>query len=365
MLGQACCHLGMMEDAMVLLSNGKRAASAAIRKQSNNMREDGFIIDTGSGGDSNLVSYLLGNIKFLLRRRTTALAALDAGLYIEAARHFSKIIDGRRGTPQGFIAECYMHRAEAYRAANRLIDAISDCNRALALNPTCAEALSTRATVYETIGCFADCLHDLEQLKSLYETLLQNHSFQQEISQVHPSSGMDSDFQGCIDFIHGKAIAIRDRYNGHDTVDHYRVLGLSRGCPRTEVERAYLLFSLKHRPDKAAHFIDRCEFVDERDVEVVKAEARSLGLKLFRLIQRAYIGVITAITEEEMSKDSNLRQSDLVMDRTASLGLFWGDPTSSSDGFLSDADAETQSLLGQQEPCFPEEQMWLDAYDDG
>ena len=365
MLGQACCHLGMMEDAMVLLSNGKRAASAAIRKQSNSMREDSFIAETGGGGDSNLVSYLLGNIKFLLRRRTTALAALEAGLYNEAARHFSKIIDGRRGTPQGFIAECYMHRAEAYHAANRLIDAIADCNRTLALNPACAEALSTRATLYETIGCFADCLHDLEQLKLLYEALLQNHSLQREISKVHSSNGMDNDFQGCIDFISSKAIGIRDRCNGHDTVDHYRVLGLSRGCSRTEVERAYLLFSLKHRPDKAAHFIDRCEFVDERDVDAVKAEARSAGLKLFRLIQRAYIGIITAITEEEMGRDLSLRQSDLVMDRAASLGLFWQDSTRSSDGFLSDADGDSQSLLDQEELRFSEEQMWLDEYDDG
>lgn len=364
-LGQACCHLGMMEDAMVLLSNGKRAASAAIREQSNDMREDGFVAENVFGADSDLVSYLLGNIKFLLRRRTAALAALEAGLYLEAARHFSKIIDGRRGTPQGFIAECYMHRAMAYHAANRIVDAIADCNRTLALNPMCAEALSTRATLNETIGCFAACLQDLDQLKALYETLFRNHTVQ-VATLIHPHNVQDTDFQGCIDVISSRSTAVRERQSTHGTTDYHRVLGVPRGCSRAEVERAYLLLSLKHRPDKAAHFIDRCEFVDERDVDVVKDQARSMGLKLFRLIQRSYSGVMTVITEEEVKRDVNLRLVDLATDRAASMALFWGDPRATVQGssadFLYAREQEAQSLLANEEICFAEE-LWFDSYD--
>uniref|UniRef100_A0A0R0KQU0 J domain-containing protein n=1 Tax=Glycine max TaxID=3847 RepID=A0A0R0KQU0_SOYBN len=33
-LGKACCHLGLMEDAMVLLQTGKRLATAAFRRES-------------------------------------------------------------------------------------------------------------------------------------------------------------------------------------------------------------------------------------------------------------------------------------------------------------------------------------------
>lgn len=97
-LGQACCHLGMMEDALVLLQSGKRAAAAAIRRESMTLNDDSFCSENSSS-ELEIVSHLLGNIKFLLRRKTAAMAALDAGLYSESARHFSKIIDGRRGTP--------------------------------------------------------------------------------------------------------------------------------------------------------------------------------------------------------------------------------------------------------------------------
>lgn len=307
-LGQACCHLGMMEDAMILLSNGKRAASAAYRKQSSHFDEDSFFSDgTHSAADVDLVSHLLGNIKLLLRRRTAALAALDAGLYTEAARHFSKIIDGRRGTPQGFIAECYMHRAVAYQAANKMVDAIADCNRSIALNPFCAEALSTRANLYETIGCLSDSLQDLEKLKALYETVFRNN-----IQWVHAQSSPSSDLQGCIDFINGRLASISERVTGYSMIDHFRILGVSRGCSRPEVERAYLLLSLKHRPDKAAHFVDRCEFVDERDIEAVKDEARALGMKLFKLLQKAYTWVMSLVLEEEMNSVRHIQEGNMA-----------------------------------------------------
>ncbi|KAI5068051.1 hypothetical protein GOP47_0017045 [Adiantum capillus-veneris] len=296
-LGQACRHLGMMEDAMILLSNGKRFASAAQRKQSSRFNEDSFLLDgTHAAADVEVVNDLLINIKSLLRRRTAALAALDVGLYTEAARHFSKIIDGRKGTPQGFVAECYMYRAFAHQAANKIVDALADYNRCLVLNPMCAEALSTRATLYEAIGCHSDSMEDLESLKSLYEMISATN-----MQWVHSQSSSNSDLQGCIDFINGRLASMMERGNGRNTVDHHRILGLSRGCSRAEVERAYLLLSLKHRPDKSAHFVDRCEFVDDRDIEVVKGEARTFGLRLFNLLQKAYTWIVSRILEEEMN----------------------------------------------------------------
>lgn len=283
---------------MILLSNGKRFASAAHRKQSSHFNEDNFILDgIHAASDVDVVSHLLGNIKLLLRRRTAALASLDAGLYTEAARHFSKIIDGRKGTPQGFVAECYMHRAFAHQAANKFVDALADCNRCLALNPMCAEALSTRATLYETIGCLSDALEDLRSLKSLYEAI-----FASNMQWFRTQSSTNLDLQGCIDFINSRLASILERGNGQSIVDHHRILGLSRGCSTVEVERAYLLLSLKHRPDKSAHFVDRCEFVDDRDIEVVKGEARALGLKLFKLLQKAYTWLMSWILEEEMNR---------------------------------------------------------------
>jgi hypothetical protein len=41
-LGQACCHLGMLEDALVLLQSGKKAAAAALRRESTTLNDDSF-----------------------------------------------------------------------------------------------------------------------------------------------------------------------------------------------------------------------------------------------------------------------------------------------------------------------------------
>ncbi|KAK1411073.1 hypothetical protein QVD17_37617 [Tagetes erecta] len=96
-LGQACCHLGLMEDAMVLLQTGKRLASAAFRRESICWSDDSFsfsddIITDGNQPqtpprtESESICHLLGHIKLLVRRKTAAIAALEAGLYTESIR---------------------------------------------------------------------------------------------------------------------------------------------------------------------------------------------------------------------------------------------------------------------------------------
>ncbi|XP_042029755.1 uncharacterized protein LOC121776630 [Salvia splendens] len=123
-LGQACCHLGLMEDALVLLQTGKRLATAAFRRESISLSDDIFssIKHPLSGQperppktEFESISHLLCHIKLLIRRKTAAIAALDAGLCSEAVRHFTKILDGCRGTPQGFLSECYVHRTSTFR----------------------------------------------------------------------------------------------------------------------------------------------------------------------------------------------------------------------------------------------------------
>ncbi|CAM6090814.1 unnamed protein product [Calypogeia fissa] len=302
-LGQACCHLGMMEDAMILLQNGKKAANAAFRRESISLGgEDSFCSDAVSCPDSDFVNHLLGNIKFLIRRRVAAMAAMEAGLYPEAVRHFSKILDGRRGTPQGFIAECYLYRALAHKANGKIPDAIADCNRTLCLDPTCVQALSVRASLYEMIRCFFESLQDLKQLKCLYETLAQQ---QQRLRggtaawRFPQNRDYYTDVAGSLYHLNMKLSAVKQRLENPYTIDYHTILGLTSNCTKAEVERAHLLICLKHRPDKASHFIDRCEFVDERDPEVVKEEARLAATRLFRLIQNAHSGVMHMLVEED------------------------------------------------------------------
>ncbi|XP_044501710.1 uncharacterized protein LOC123222809 [Mangifera indica] len=319
-LGQACCHLGLMEDAMVLLQTGKRLATAAFRRESISLSDDSFSysrfpMSISTNGhhtppatpqrvvtELESISQLLSHIKLLLRRRTAAIAALDAGLHSEAIRHFSKIVDGRRGAPQGFLAECYMHRAFAYKASGRIAESIADCNKTLALKPSCIQALDTRASLLETIRCLPDCLHDLEHLKLLYNSILRDRNLPGPAWKRH--NVRYREIPGKLCALTAKIEVLKQRVASGQTgnVDYYALIGLRRGCSRSELERAHLLLSLRHRPDKANSFIDRCEFADDRDLDSVKDRAKMSALLLYRLLQKGYSSVLANIMDEEAAE---------------------------------------------------------------
>ncbi|MBA0743759.1 hypothetical protein Gogos_006414 [Gossypium gossypioides] len=322
-LGQACCHLGLMEDAMVLLQTGKRLASAAFRRESICRSDDSFSFPNSittldiSGttappsmpprnptffSESENISQLLSHIKLLIRRRTAAIAALDAGLFSEAIRHFSKIVDGRRPAPQSFLAECYMQRAFAYKAAGRIAESISDCNKTLALDPTCIQALDTRASLLETIRCLPDCLHDLEHLKLLYNTILRDRKLPGPAWKRHYVRYREIPGKLCA--LTTKIQQLKQRVASGETgnVDYYALIGLRRGCSRSELDRAHLLLCLRHKPDKATNFIERCEFADERDLDSIKDRAKMSALLLYRLLQKGYSSVMSTIMDEEAAE---------------------------------------------------------------
>lgn len=313
-LGQACCHLGLMEDALVLLQTAKRLASEACRRESICWSDDSFSFSTFpiSGEivvnnhppsppktEFETISHLLCHIKFLRGRKTSAIAALNAGLNAEAIRHFTKIVESRRGAPQGFLAECYTHRASAYRCAGRITESLADCNRALALDPSCIDALSTRAALFETIRCITDSLHDLEHLKLLYNTILRDRKL--------PGSAWKRQYvhyreiPGKLVSLATKIKALKQRVASGETgnVDYYALIGLLKGCSRSELERAHLLLTLRHKPEKSNAFIERCEFADDGDVESVRERAKMSSLVLYRLIQKGYTNVSRTILDEE------------------------------------------------------------------
>ncbi|GMN52326.1 hypothetical protein TIFTF001_021466 [Ficus carica] len=316
-LGQACCHLGLMEDAMALLQTGKRLASAAFRRESICWSDDSFSLSSfpdlsiatstspprGAApllSESENVSQLLGHIKLLLRRRTAAIAALDAGLYSEAIRHFSKIVDGRRAAPQGFLAECYMYRAAAFRSAGRIAESIADCNRTLALDPSSIQALDTRASLFETVRCLPDCLHDLEHLKLLYNSILRDRKLPGPAWKRH--NVRYREIPGKLCALTTKIQGLKQRVASGETgnnVDYYSLIGLRRGCSRSELERAHLLLCLRHKPDKSTAFIERCELADDRDLDSIRDRAKMSALLLYRLIQKGYSSVMSTIMEEE------------------------------------------------------------------
>ncbi|KAF2325094.1 hypothetical protein GH714_022746 [Hevea brasiliensis] len=304
---------------MVLLQTGKRLSTAAFRRESISWSDDSFSIsnfpisgDVSSSSapptppraltESESISQLLSHIKLLLRRRAAAIAALDAGLYSEAIRHFTKIVEGRRGAPQGFLAECYMHRAFAYKSSGRIAESIGDCNKTLALAPMCIQALETRASLFETIRCLPDCLHDLEHLKLLYNSILRDRKLPGPAWKRH--NVRYREIPGKLCALTTKIQELKRRVASGETgnVDYYALIGLRRGCSRSELERAHLLLCLRHKPDKATNFIERCEFADDRDLDSVKDRAKMSALLLYRLLQKGYSSVMATIMDEEAAE---------------------------------------------------------------
>ncbi|KAM0895334.1 hypothetical protein ACQ4PT_023909 [Festuca glaucescens] len=329
-LGQACFHLGLMEDAVVLLQTGRRLASAAFRRESVCWSEDSFsppswtanVVSMPAGrrassgmppaSEADSVSQLLAHVKLLLRRHAAAVAALDAGLPAEAVRHFAKVLDARRGgvLPHSFATACLVGRAASFRASGRPADAIADCNRALALDPAFIPALRARADVLESIGAIPDSLRDLDHLKLLYDAALRDGKLPGP--SWRPQGGVR---QGEIAGAHRELVAriqqLRGRVAAGDgcSVDYYALLGLPRGCTRTELVCAHLLLTLKLKPDRSASFAERLELVDEhRDLESVRDQARMSALFLYRMLQKGYSHVMSAVLDEEAAQRKRARE---------------------------------------------------------
>ncbi|GJN10611.1 hypothetical protein PR202_ga28719 [Eleusine coracana subsp. coracana] len=318
-LGQACFHLGLMEDAAALLQTGRRLATAAFRRESVCWSDDSFsppppctnynnLLDattnqTQKRGSWSSSSELLAHVKLLLRRRAAAMAALDAGLPTESVRHFTKVLDHarRRGgvLPHPFATACLVGRAAAFRAASRPADAVADCNRALALDPAFIPALRARADLLEGVGAVTECLRDLDHLKLLYDAALRDGKL----------PGPTWRPQGGVRFAeiaaaHRHLVARIHRLRGRPAaVDYYALLGVPRGCTRAELDRAHLLLTLKLKPDRSTSFAERLELVDEhRDLEAVRDQARMSALFLYRMLQKGYSFIMSAILDHEAAQ---------------------------------------------------------------
>jgi len=310
---------------MVLLQTGRRIATAAFRRESTSRSDDSFTFSNTfqpnppssnpqsppfpPPTESESVSNLLSHIKLLLRRRTAALAALDAGLPAESVRHFSKILDGRRGNPHAFAAVCLVGRSAAYKAAGRITESIADCNRALALDPTSIPALRARADLMELVRALPECLRDLDHLKLLYDSILRDRKLPGPAWKPHYDVRY-RDIPSSLRALTTRIQELRRRVASAEgcNVDYYALIGVRRGCTRSELERAHLLLSLKHKPEKAAGFVDRLEFADDhRDLDAVRDQARMSALILYRMLQKGYSSIASAVMDEEAAERQRVK----------------------------------------------------------
>lgn len=170
------------------------------------------------------------------------------------------------------------------------------------METSCIDALTIRADLFETIRCLPDSLHDLEHLKLLYNSILRDRKLPGPVWKRQ--SVQYREIPGKLCSLATKIQQLKQRVAAGETgnVDYYALIGLRRGCSRSELERAHLLLTLKHKPDKSSSFIERCEFADEKDVDSVRDRAKMSCLLLYRLIQRGYTSVMSTILDEEATE---------------------------------------------------------------
>ncbi|RHN78367.1 hypothetical protein MtrunA17_Chr1g0164711 [Medicago truncatula] len=131
------------------------------------------------------------------------------------------------------------------------------------IDPTCIQALEGRASILETIRCYQDFLHDLVHLKLLYNTILHDRKLAGLLWKRH--NARYNEIPRKLFTLTAKIQQLKQKLSCGEThnVDYYGLISLRRGCTRLKLQRAHFSLSLKHKPEKATGFIERCELAND------------------------------------------------------------------------------------------------------
>lgn len=172
-------------------------------------------------------------------------SAFSSGKYDEAEKHYTKCIAASNSSlSQQFVSTILCNRAAARMGAQKYIDAMLDCGRAIILDPTRAKAYSRRAAIFSHLRLFDKALEDL----TMYEKTADANS---DIKQKNDAKSRSKEL---------KAVEIRlEQQYGESAPIHARaILGFSddsstKSLSDGDVTKAFKKLSLRAHADKVFH----------------------------------------------------------------------------------------------------------------
>ncbi|KXZ54266.1 hypothetical protein GPECTOR_5g355 [Gonium pectorale] len=175
---------------------------------------------------------LAESIQQQLKLKEEGNVAIKAGRHSEATEHYTRAL--ALGCPPAYAAVLHANRAAAYTGQGLLAEAVADCGRARALDPSYYKASVRLASLMME-------LRRPENAVGLLDPLL-------KLNAQADGAGPALD----------ELAAIKDRLSEARTAakwmktpQHYKMLGLTSACSEEDVRKAYRRLALKHHPDKA------------------------------------------------------------------------------------------------------------------
>ncbi|PSC71960.1 isogeny subfamily C member 7 isoform A [Micractinium conductrix] len=291
--------------------------AAGQSQEQRRRRELGELVGLPSAAD---VRQLLSSLETADKMRLAGNAAIKAGKAAEAVQKYTEAL-AAGGLSPAIASVLLSNRAAAHQHLKQRAQAVADCSRAVALNPSYAKAHSRLATLLAELGYHSDAASSLEAaLATPGLPSADKRDYQQRLKGEKAAES--------------RAISRASVFNGGSApVDHYKLLGLERGAAAEEVRKAYKKLALQLHPDKSTsvcRVVTRCCGRGSPAFEAAQAQARlsERATWLFKLLGEA---------NEVLSDPAKRRSLDASLARGGRTGFSsrYGDSDDDSDAFFA------------------------------
>eukprot|EP00891_Asterochloris_glomerata_P007206 jgi/Astpho2/7206/fgenesh1_pg.00113_%23_41_t len=261
---QSHFFLGELELAKQLLQQG------LLKLQGERMTQG-----TEGGPGPNQARELIRMLDDMLDLKKAGNEAFKRQAWAEAVTRYTAAVAACDNASPAFAAVLHSNRAAAYQALQAWPEAIADCLRSKALDPSFTKAHSRLASLLLEVRCSQAAVATLESLL-----------------QALPENSRTAEQRSARKSAQQRLQEARTAARRGQKLHHYKLLGLERGCTTEEVRKAYKKSSLRFHPDKA---LVHCRFAASLgdsgtvmpDTSEIQARVRSEAHWLFTCIGEA------------------------------------------------------------------------------